>query len=96
MATLIPNDFSSYNLTEEEAIQGSVFTTLQKQVIQNQLSNAAIEKNNLELDTNNPLQFAQQEASLAGQIAAFRFLLDTSAVAEEELNRALINLDTED
>ena len=93
MATLQPNDFSSYNLTEEEALQGSVLTILQKQVIQNQLSNAALEKNALEFDPNNQLQFAQQEASLQGQIAAFKFLLDSSEIAEEETNQASINLE---
>lgn len=86
MAQLIQNEFASFDLTEEEALQGSILTTLQMQVIQNQLSNAAMEKIHLEYDSSNPTSFIQQEASLKGQIDAFRFLLDASRTAVEELN----------
>lgn len=94
MARVISNDFTSYALTDQEVLEGSLLTTAQKQFIQNQLSNAALEKNGLEFDSTNQLRFAQQEASLKGQVDAFRFLLDSSAIAEETLNQSPINIET--
>jgi len=92
MAIIIPNQFTSYALTDKELLEGAKLTTLQKQFLQNQLSNAAMEKNALEFDPNNQLKFAQQEASLKGQMDAFTFLLDSSLAAEEETNEASITL----
>ncbi len=85
MAHLIPNDFSSYQLTEQEEMEGSILTITQKQVIQNYLSAAASEKIGLEIDPENKEKFIQQEASLKGQIDAYRFILSASDAAEELL-----------
>ena len=85
MAILIPNDFSSYQLTEQEELEGSILTITQKQVIQNYLSAAASEKNGLEYDPDSPTRFVQQEASLKGQMDAYRFILASSDTAEEQL-----------
>lgn len=86
MAQLIANDFSSYELTDEEALQGSILTITQKEVMQNDIATYAQEKLNLEFDSNSQLLFAQQEAKLAGQMQALRYRLDCSDAAEEELN----------
>ena len=86
MSTLIPNRFSTYELTAQEALQGAVLTTLQKHVLQNHLANAAMEQVNLEYDALNPTKFAQEQASLKGQIDAYSFILDSSDVANDELN----------
>lgn len=86
MAHLIPNDFSSYQLTDKEELEGSILTITQKQVIQNHLSAAASEKIGLEYDPENKDRFVQQEASLKGQIDAYRFILSSSESAEELLN----------
>ena len=86
MAALIPNVFSSYELTEKEALQGSVFTVLQIQYMQNQLSGIAEEKINLEFDPANPTAFVQMEASLKGQMDILTFLISSSAVSEDILN----------
>lgn len=86
MGHLIPNDFSSYYLNEQEELEGSILTVTQKQVIQNYLSAAASEKNGLEFDPDKPLLFVQQEASLKGQIDAFRFILSASDAAEQALS----------
>lgn len=95
MSTLQSNDFASYTLTDKEQEQGSLLTTAQKQVIQNHLSGAAVNRINLDYDSTNPIQFAQDEAFLKGQIAAFRLMLDTSEATEEDLNQSTINLDSE-
>ena len=94
MAVLIPNDFSSYELTEQEEIEGAKLTITQKQLIQNYLSGAAIEKNGLEYDHNNSERFIQQEASLKGQMDAYRHLLDSSDAADELSIVPEPNLDT--
>jgi len=85
MAHLIPNDFSSYELNEQEEIEGAILTITQKQVIQNYLSAAAMEKIGLEYDPESKERFVQQEASLKGQIDAYRFILAASDSAEELL-----------
>jgi len=85
MAHLIPNDFSSYQLTEQEELEGSLLTITQKQVIQNYLAAAAHEKNGLEYSAAEHDRFCQQEASLKGQIDAYRFILATSEASEELL-----------
>jgi hypothetical protein len=85
MANLIPNDFSSYQLTEQEELEGSILTITQKQVIQNYLAAAANEKIGLEYSEEAHDRFIQQEASLKGQIDAYRFILAASDSAEELL-----------
>ena len=85
MASLIPNSFSSYDLTEEEEIQGNLLTQVQKQVIQNNIVNLAEEKINLVLDPTLSTEYVQREAGLAGQIAALRYRLELSESTEEML-----------
>ena len=82
MATLIPNTFSSYELTDDEQTQGSLLTITQKQVIQNHICNIAEEKLALVFDASKPTAYAQEEASLAGQIAALKWMIDISEAAE--------------
>lgn len=85
MAELIDSEFSRYKLSDEETLQGSLLTVTQKQVIQNNLSLVASEKLSLELDMTNPNRFIQEEASLKGQIEAYRYMLSCSIAAEEDL-----------
>lgn len=80
---LTPNSFSSYHLSEDDAQEGSILTMLQKQVIQNLLVARAEQKLSLELDPNNLSTYLQQEASLAGEIAAYQTLIANSEFAEE-------------
>ena len=86
MAHLVENDFSSYELTLEEELEGSILTITQKQVIQNDIAICAQEKINLELDLLNPALFGQQEAKLAGQMQALRYRLECSDIADEQRN----------
>lgn len=85
MSFLIPSAFCSYQLTDEEFTQGSLLTTLQKQCIQNQISEAAIKKLNLKVDPMNPLSNLQQEAELQGTILSLQYLLTLSESAELKL-----------
>lgn len=72
-----------------------IFTTLQKQAIQNELAFAAAQKVALKFDPAKPHEFVQVEAELQGKINAFRFLLDRSRECEIALepNSHNLNLD---
>ena len=87
MATLSSsNQFQSWVLTPEEFLQGGLLTTAQKQCIQNQIASVATQKINLAFDSTKPLEFAQQEAHLRGQIDALSYLLTLSEEAESQLS----------
>lgn len=83
MAHLIANEFACYDLTEEEALQGSILTLTQQHVIQNLLAKAAEEKIHLEFDIDSPSKFIQQEASLQGQMAILNYMLEASVTSQE-------------
>ena len=86
MATLNQvNQFQSWNLTPEEYLQGGLLTSLQRQVIQNQIASVATQKINLTFTPSEPMEFAQQEAHLRGQIDALSYLLTLSEEAESQL-----------
>ena len=81
------NSFTSYSLTEKQALEGAILTTLQKQCIQNLLATNAEEKLRLEFDVANPESFIQQEAYKKGTIDILQYLVDASEAANIELNR---------
>ena len=83
---IIPNSFTVYDLTDKDALQGTVLTTLQRQVIQNMLAANAEEKLRLEYDPEKQLDFVQQEAYKRGQIDLLSYILDASTIAVDELN----------
>lgn len=85
MGQLIPNSFSSYDLTEQETVAGSVLTELQRQVIQNQIHLLAMQKLNSEFDPSDPHKFTKEIANLDGQIFSLQWLLRTSEDIEKQL-----------
>jgi len=85
-AHLIPNSFSTYNLSEKEALEGSILTDLQQKCLQNQLAIHAEEKLSLQYDPEKPMTFVQQEAYKKGAIDILRYLIDASDAANVELN----------
>ncbi len=76
--TLRPNTFTSYNLTDEDELQGSIMTITQLQVLQNELSSLAEEKLALMFDPEHPMVFMQQEAHAKGKIEMVQFLIEKS------------------
>ena len=85
MAHLKVNLFASWELSEEEEIQGKMLTTAQLMVVQNYIAEAAAEK--LLLDpgsTKKELKvFTKTEAALAARIAAYQYIIDESACIED-------------
>lgn len=78
MAHLIPTTFTKYHLTQEEQTNGQTLTTNNVYVIQNLICAAAEERLGLKFDPSNPLEFAQREAELQGQIGILRMLLESN------------------
>lgn len=84
MSVMMTNSFTSFDMTYEEILEGSIFTTSQVQLLQTDLALAAEEKLALEFDTANPTKFIQDEAFKRGQIELLRFMLDRSQNAIDE------------
>jgi len=92
MATIIPNTFTTYLLSKEELLHGTILTTVQKQCVQNQIAYLAEQKLSLKYLPETPNVFLQQEAELQGQIIALKYLISLSENAEAEVNQSAINL----
>lgn len=88
MALLKQNKFTSWTLTPEEEISGSILSPLQILVLQNKLSEVATQLLNLEYDPNNPQKFLQDEAFLTGQMQTIEWLIDLS---EETKNTPVLS-----
>lgn len=85
MAKLVPSEFSSYALSEQEYLSAAILTDLQKKLIQTDLAQIASSILNLHFDPLNPQTFVQDDAHQKGQLAAYRVLLLRSDEAEEKL-----------
>lgn len=98
MAQLIQNSFSSYELTIEEELQGSILTITQLQVLQNQLAFIVEEKINIEFDPapDKVLEFVQQEAYKKGQMELLQYIISNSEVATKEYMNSNLDNQNED
>jgi len=78
MATLLPTTFTRYALTEDELrfLPGSVSQVFLYH-LQNIQADIAEQKLGIEINPSNVLDYVQQEAYLAGQLALVRTLFDT-------------------
>ena len=81
----LSSSFTCYEFTQEEAARGPILDSIQKAVIQNKIANAAERKLALPFTPNDILGYTQQEAALAGEIAALRGMLYDSEEAERNL-----------
>lgn len=79
------NLFTSYQLTQEEEIQGQSLNYLQIASIRNQIAALAEQKVALKYDPDKPLEFVQREAELQGSISALTYLVSLSDVANKHL-----------
>lgn len=82
MATLIPNTFASFELSQSEEEAGQILNVHQKMVIQNKMSETAIQKLNLVYDPKDPADFEQQISYLQGQLDVLNWQLDSSSATE--------------
>lgn len=79
MAHQIPSTFTRYKLTPEEQANGQILTTNNLYCIQNLICDAAEEKLSLKFDPSSPMQFAQREAELQGQIGILKLLIELAS-----------------
>lgn len=91
----IVNTFITYNLTEEEALRGAVFSYEQKRNLHNQRALVAEEKLRLSFDPSNPQDFMQQEAYKRGQLELLDYLIESSDAAEAELTQLATHTEKE-
>lgn len=87
MAVLIANQFTTWQLNEDEEAEGSIFTITQRQVMQNHMASIAIEKLSAAYNTENELESIQKEAYNRGQIDLCMYFLDQSESAIEAKNQ---------
>jgi hypothetical protein len=78
----IQTSFSAWELTREEQTHGAILTSVQKAILQNMISNCAERLLNLDYNPEKPMEFVQQQASLKGELAAYRNVLFVSDEAE--------------
>jgi translation initiation factor 2 beta subunit (eIF-2beta)/eIF-5 len=74
--------FTKYSFTPEEMVQASIFTTIQKQLLQTKIAELAEEKALLKFDPKEFQTFLQREAELQGQINSLQWILNSSQEAE--------------
>lgn len=86
MSHILPNSFTSYFLSREDELKGSILSPLQIQCIQNLLSGVAEEKIALMFDPREPNLFLQQEAYKRGQLDTLKYLLVNSEACQVELD----------
>jgi hypothetical protein len=89
MASLLPNNFASYELTEQELENGTLLTVNQKMVLQNKLSEIATQKINLVFNPSDVADYSQQTAYLQAQLDTINWMLDSSSSMEEVLKAKL-------
>lgn len=85
MPTLKANPFAQYEFEEVELLNAKILHPLQRCYIQTLLGEYSAQRLSITFDSNNPIQFAQQEAELTGQISILQLLLNDSDEAEAEL-----------
>lgn len=79
MSYILPSSFTRYHLTQEETLAGQILTAQNIQYIQNLICDAAEEKLGLKFDPLNPMEFAQREAELMGQIGILKMLIELAS-----------------
>lgn len=71
----VNNNFTQYQLTDDEQILGYHLSTEQRAVIQNDIAEAAIKRANIIHDLANPGKSLLEDAALKGQITMLQYML---------------------
>lgn len=89
MATLQPNEFSSYILTRDEYSSGMILNQLQKQSIQNEIAQIAQVILNTQFDPNNAIAYGLEKAYNQGKLDVLKYLIDCSESQEKEVAESI-------
>lgn len=79
------SQFTQYSFAEVELLNAQVLSPLQRCYIQTLLGEYSEQRLTINFDSTNPIQFAQQEAEIKGQIGILKLLLEQSDLAEAAL-----------
>lgn len=85
MATMKSNKFTSWDLSDEEVIEGSMLNDYQVRVLENEQAQTAEEKLEIEFDPGEPELYVQQEAYKRGYLDAISYRLSQSEWATNEI-----------
>jgi hypothetical protein len=85
MPTLQPSTFCTYEFAPAELLQAQILSPLQAMWIQSVIADVAEERFRLPFDPAKPLEYAQAEADLKGQVTILKYILECSKAAEAEL-----------
>jgi hypothetical protein len=77
-----------HKLTEEQSLQSCILSPIQIQLLENDMSTLAQQILGLEFDPSNPIRFAQEDASLKGQLDTLRNLIARSEDAVRVLQNS--------
>lgn len=78
------NKYQTYELTDEELVQGMILAPLQRAILSTMLVQVMEQKLALEPDPdNNPIQYWQQEAFYRGQLQLINTLLEGDTEAQQ-------------
>ncbi len=83
MSTIRPNEFTEYELTEQEELASRIFTVTQVQGLMNLRAAYARDKITLKFNPSNFNEYIQQEAELQGKILLLTVLIENSKEATE-------------
>lgn len=85
MSYPIPNQFTSYHHTEEEVLQSHLFTALNLEMLNNELSSLSSQKLAITIDPANPTKYIQEEAYIRGKIDNLMWLIEVSRLSTQEI-----------
>lgn len=85
MARILENEFTSFQMDDDEFTQGTLYTIMQKQVLMNLRAESAQELLALQLDPANVLKFATAHADLSGRVKLITYILDLAADSEAKM-----------
>jgi len=86
MAHPLPTTLTRFHLNNEELASGQTLTTNNLYMIQNLIADAAEEKLALKYDALNPIEFAQREAELQGQIGILKYIVEMASQQNPSIN----------
>ena len=77
------NQFTEFALSDDEIISGSLLSSEQKALLQNDLADLAMRRANIKHDLNNPGPSLLEDAALVGQINFIQYLFTRNDSAFE-------------
>jgi len=86
MANIKPNTFTTYELTPEEDITGSILSELQQYKLQNERAAVADSLVRLTFDPSNVSKYLQEEAELQGKLNMLDYIFALHEYAVQQLN----------